>query len=227
MTSITESTGKRTTSMDAITERIPRVVVLRSYDSYFITEPLPIVTVRTIENHRRVQSRTPVNATTKKASSPLVLRLSVTALILVFLASMGGVAAARSHPKWFIGLERFIHQGPAPTTTRHAQLLGHAVLVSSTPTTAVYQVPSASYSIAISVVHPCWFVVKSLTGSTSVLAALTLSPAASPMSIPAHGSTSLTVAAQTRSVTIFEGTKVLVSIKTPQVGIIYMFISKA
>jgi len=234
MTEVSESTDTGTAGMNAVTEWVPRVVIPASHEDSLITEPLPIVRAHSYVIERRVLERGPSRSArvparrvpARRAPAPLSLRLVVSALLCMLLASASGVVAQRIHPKWFIGLENFVHPGLPAISSQHAQLLDRAVLVSSTSAEITYAVPATSYSIVISVDHPCWFVVKSPAGGSSTLEALTMSPTASPMSIPVHGSSSISVAAQARVITITEGSKVLGTINAPRVGVTYSFIPK-
>ncbi|HLX77786.1 MAG TPA: hypothetical protein VKR27_02790, partial [Acidimicrobiales bacterium] len=97
-------------------------------------------------------------------------------------------------------------------------------LVSSSSTAVTYRVPTRTYSIVVAVDHPCWLVVKSPASASSLLVATTLSPSASPMSIPVHGSASITVSAWTQSIAITEGSKVLETINAPVLGVAYTFL---
>jgi len=215
--------------MNAVTERIPRIVVLHPHPSYRTTQSPAVVRAYSLSPPQRIRPRPSGNTARRRARkvpAPLGLRIMVSLLIVVFFASMAGVVAQRARPKWFTGLENYIHPRSPGVISQPAQLLDHAVLVSSTPTSIVYQVPAARYSIVLSVDHRCWFIVKSPAGGTSTLAAMVLAPSASPMSIPVYGSSSLMVGAQTRSVAIISGTHRLGSIASPRVGVIYTFESK-
>ncbi|HVB01168.1 MAG TPA: hypothetical protein VNE42_07890 [Acidimicrobiales bacterium] len=229
MTEVSESTDAGTTGMNAVTERIPRVAISASHEDFLITKPLPIVRVHSYEIERRVLERRPSRSArvpARRVPAPLSLRLTVLALLCMLFATASGVVAQRVQPKWFMSLENYVHPGLPTISTQHSQLLDRAVLVSSTSAAITYAVPATSYSIVISVDHPCWFEVKSPAGDSTTLEALTMSPTASPMSIPVHGSSSIWVAAQARAITVTEGSKVLGTIKAPRVGVLYSFIPK-
>jgi len=216
--------------MNAVTEAIPRVVISSSHPYCLITAPLPIVRVRSQAIERRAPARRPNDITrvpARKAPAPLGLRLFVSALLFVLLASASAVVAEQIHPKWFSSFENYIRPGSPAISNQHAQLLDHVLLVSSSPAAITYAVPATSYSVVISVDHPCWFVVRSPAGGSRTLEEMTMLPTASPMSIPVHGSSSIMVAAQTRSISISEGLKVLGTIKTPRAGVVYSFFPKS
>ena len=239
MTEVSESTDAGTTGMNAVTERIPRVVISASHEDSLITKPLPIVRAHSHEIERRVFARRPsrfanlparrvplTRVPARRVPAPLGLRVIVLVLFCMLFASASGVVAQRIQPKWFTSLENYVHPGLPAISTQHAQLLDRAVLISSTSAAITYAVPATSYSIVISIDHPCWFVVKSPAGGSLTLEELTMSPTASPMSIPVHGSSSIWVAAQARTITVTEGSKVLGTIKAPRVGVTYSFIPK-
>lgn len=216
--------------MNAVTEAIPRVVISPSHPYCLITAPLPIVPVRSQAIERRAPARRTNDITrvpARIAPAPLGLRLCVSALLFVLLASASAVVAEQIHPKWFSSFENYIRPGSPAISNQHAQLLDHVLLVSSSPAAITYAVPATSYSVVISVDHPCWFVVRSPAGGSRTLEEMTMLPTASPMSIPVHGSSSIMVAAQTRSITISEGLKVLGTIKTPRAGVVYSFFPKS
>ena len=229
MTKVSESADTRMSSMNAITEPIPRVVISASHPDHLVTAQLPVVRARLATNGRRELVRRPeINTRPRRqrASAPLALRISVTALLFVMLASASGVVAQRVRPTWFTSIERYIRPGAPVVSAQHAQLLDHAVLISSTPTAVTYAVPATSYSIVVTVDNLCWLIVNSPARSPKPFRETTLTPTESPYSIPIHGSSSIMVAARTRSITITEGRMVIALIKSPHAGTVYLFIPK-
>jgi hypothetical protein len=158
-----------------------------------------------------------------KRGAPLFLRLSVTVLFVALLGIIGGSLYAKGHPKWLIGLRNLAVSAPPVEAATHAATLGRVVLVSSSSKTIIYRVPASSYSIIVAVDHPTWIVVHSPASSSSVLAAETLLPSASPLTLAVHASASVTVAARTQSITITTGSHVLDTIDGPALGVAYTF----
>ena len=153
------------------------------------------------------------------------------------LGALGGVTRVRGRldcferapevaersPKHRVFCEERVFCDATPSRYRLRSVSNRVALVSSSSTAVTYRVPTSSYSIVVTVDHPCWLVVKSAS-SSSLLVATTLSPTASPMSIPVHGSASITVSARTQSIAITDGAKVLKTINAPVLGIAYTFL---
>ena len=229
MTKILEPVDKQATTMDAVTELTPRVVILTPHPDCVITAPLQIVRARSHLVERRAPTRrlnNVVDTRARKTPAPLGLRLFVSMLLFVLLASTGGVVAQGTHPKWFIRFEHYIRSDLRVVPASHAQLLDHAVLVSSSPAAVTYALPATPYSVVVSADHPCWFIVKSTAGGSTTIKATTMLPSTSPMSIPIRGSSSIMVAARTQSIVITTGLKVLGVIRSPRVGVVYSFIPR-
>jgi len=195
--------------------------------AYLDTSPIPITRVVRSEATRQVSyypPRRPARSSRARAPAPLGLRILVSALLLVLLACAGGLVMVRTHPGWLSALRNNV----PPETRRQAALPpqqpNRVALVSSSSTAVTYRVPTRSYSIVVAIDHPCWLVVKSPASASSLLVATTLSPSSSPMSIPVHGSASITVSARTQSISITEGSKVLETIYAPVLGVAYTFL---
>ena len=100
----------------------------------------------------------------------------------------------------------------------------HASLVSTTSSAVTYSVPASSYSIVITITHPCWLVVHSPASSSKTLVAKTIEPALSPLTVPVHGSASITIAARAASLSIVSGSTVLDTVDNPRLGVAYTFV---
>lgn len=227
MKEILDSKDPDANGMNAVTEPIPRVVVLRSHQDEYATSSLPIVRARpraqTLgSTPRRTSPALP--AARRRASAPRSLRFAVTLLVALLISGIGGMVAQQVHPRWFTGLEHYIY--PAARTGRIAHALDGATLVSSAPAAIRYSVPASTYSIVISVDHPCWIIVRSPAGGSAILREMTVVPATSPMTILIHGSSSIMVAAQTNTIALTEGTRELGVLRSPRVGVVYSFVPR-
>ncbi len=229
MTKVSESTDTGTSSMDAVTERIPRIVLKTPHPDSPVTAPLPVVRVRSVATSRRDLVRVPpkaANVRRRRTSAPLGLRIFVLMLLFVLLASASGVVAQRMRPKWFSAIEHYIRPESPMVSPQRAQLLDHAVLLSSSPAAVTYAVPAVPYSIVVAVDSACWLVVRSPAQDPKPLTEMTLTAAASPLSVPIRGSSSIMVAARTRAITITEGSRVIGVIPNPHAGTVYSFIPR-
>lgn len=183
----------------------------------------PIRTVRMGNSPTRGRPESPSRTPSVKQGAPLLVRLSVTMLLLVLLATVGGSLYARGHPKWLIGLRNIAPSASPVETTALARTLVRVTLVSSSSTAIVYRVPASSYSVIITVDHPTWIVVRSPASSSSPLVAETLVPSASPLTLALHTSAAVTVSARTRSIAILSGSQVLETINDPVLEVTYTF----
>jgi hypothetical protein len=187
--------------------------------------PLPVPMVR-----RELQR--PAGAGTARhkgrASAPVALRVTVGVLFLLLLATSGLLVALQARPGAFDSLREtdVIPAGSQPTTTPTTvpPIATHASLVSTTSTAVTYSVPTSSYSIVISIKHPCWLVVHSPASSSSTLVAKTIEPSLSPLTVPVHGSASITIAARAASLSIVSGSTVLDTVDNPRLGVAYTFV---
>ena len=182
--------------------------------SYLPAAPQPLV--------REWAPPAPHPARTRSAA-PLGLRLSVVLLLVLLLVSSVGLAALRRHATWFSSLQNFAPTNAPSQIVQSRAISSQVVLVSSSSAAITYGVPAESYAIALTIDHPCWVVVKSPANSATLLVAKTFAPGASPISIPVHGSASVTVSARVRSLSIVEGSSTLYSIASPRLNVAYTF----
>jgi hypothetical protein len=152
----------------------------------------------------------------------------VLALFLLFLATTGALVVTRVHPSTFDALRQSYVFPPSkaetprpPATTTQGT---HAALVSSTSSAITYSVPASTYSIVVTISHPCWLVVRSPAGGSVPVFAKTIVPAVSPLRVPVRGSASIMIAARATSLSIVHGSMVLDTVANPRVGIEYTFV---
>jgi hypothetical protein len=167
----------------------------------------------------------------RKPSAPLPLRLGVVLLFLLFLATSGAFVALQVHPSSFDAL-RQSYNFPAvtragPTRPPVATVPTHASLVSTTSSAITYSVPTSTYSIVVTISHPCWLVVRSPAGSSVPVLSKTIEPALSPLTVAVHGTSTILLAAQATSLSIVHGATVLDTVKSPRLAIEYTFVPTA
>jgi hypothetical protein len=204
----------------------------RSRPDMFDTLVLPVVPPRPPAPMVRRELQRPSGAGTarhkRRASAPVALRVTVGVLFLLLLATSGLLVALQTRPGAFDSLRQtdVIPAGSHATTTPTTlpAIATHASLVSSTSTAVTYSVPTSSYSIVISIKHPCWLVVHSPASSSSTLVAKTIEPSLSPLTVPVHGSASITIAARAASLSIVSGSTVLDTVDNPRLGVAYTFV---
>jgi hypothetical protein len=152
-------------------------------------------------------------------------------LFLLFLATTGALVTARVHPSTFDSLRQSYvfppTKGGTPRPPVKAATGTHAALVSSTSSAITYSVPASSYSIVVTISHPCWLVVRSPAGGSVPLFAKTIVPTVSPLRVPVSGSSSIMIAARATSLSIVHGSMVLDTVANPRVGIEYTFVPTA
>ncbi len=227
MTSISDAAELGRSRLVGAAKQSDPVLDIAWAPSYLDTRPIPITRVVHRESARQALYYPSRRAA--RAPAPLGVRILVSALLVVLLACVGGLTVLREHPKWLSAFRNVPSATNVSSATERPaapppQRPNRVALVSSSSTAVTYRVPTSSYSIVVAVDHPCWLVVKSPANSSSLLVATTLSPTASPMSIPVHGSASITVSAQAQSITIALGAKVLKTINAPVLGIAYTFL---
>jgi len=149
-------------------------------------------------------------------------------LFLLLLATSGALVASQTRPSAFDALRQtYVIPAQSQPTTAHTgapTTATHASLLSTTSSAVTYSVPTSSYSIVITITHPCWLVVLSPAGSSSPLVAKTIEPALSPLTVPVHGSASITIAARAASLSIVIGSTVLDRVENPRLGVAYTFV---
>jgi hypothetical protein len=165
----------------------------------------------------------------KRASAPAALRFSVVSLFLLLVAASVTLVALRVDPTTFDSL-RATYVVPDQSQPRAAQVIvspaaTHAALVSTTSSAITYSVPTSSYSIVVKISHPCWLVVRSPATSSKTVLAKTIEPTHSPLSVPVHGSASITIAARAVSLSIVSGATVLDTVENPRLGVAYTFVA--
>lgn len=185
-------------------------------------EPQPQAGVGTARDKRRptVDKRRP--------SAPVALRVTVVMLFLLLLATSGALVALQTRPSAFDALRQtYVIPAPSQPTTAHTSVpttATHASLVSTTSSAVTYSVPTSSYSIVVTITHPCWLVLRSPAGSAKTLVAKTIEPALSPLTVPVHGSASITISARAASLSIVSGSTVLDTVANPRLDIAYTFV---
>ncbi len=164
----------------------------------------------------------------RRRSAPLALRSTVVLLFLLFLATSGALVALQVRPSAFDAL-RQSNVAPStsqpriprpPATTAASQV----ALVSTTSSAITYSVPASSYSIVVTISHPCWLVVRSPAGNSVPVLEKTVEPALSPLNVPVRGSASIMIEARATSLSIVRGSTVLDTVKDPHLGIEYYFV---
>jgi hypothetical protein len=164
----------------------------------------------------------------RRASAPVALRVTVVVLFVLLLAGSGALVALQASPSAFDSLRQtYVIPAPNQPTTAHTTVpvaATHASLVSTTSSAVTYSVPASSYSIVITITHPCWLVVHSPASSSKTLVAKTIEPALSPLTVPVHGSASITIAARAASLAIVSGSTVLDTVDNPRLGVAYTFV---
>jgi hypothetical protein len=196
----------------------------------FDTVVLPVVQPRPALVRREAQRPAGAGTTNDKrrASAPAALRVTVGLLLLLLLATSGAFVALQASPSAFDSFRQNyvipLPSQPTTTPTSVPTTATHASLVSSTSSAVTYSVPTSSYSIVIRIQHPCWLVVRSPASSSSTLLARTIEPARSPLTLPVHGSASITIAARAASLSIVSGSTVLDTVDNPRLGVAYTFV---
>lgn len=190
-----------------------------------VTTVVPIIRPGYSASPVRARSSPSIPPAARRA--PRALRVSVTLLFLVLIATLGSSLYARGHPKWLNALRNFAPSVQPIEPTSSLPTIRQVVLVSSTATAVLYRVSTKSYSIIVTVDHPTWIVVRSPASSSSLLVAQTLSPGAGPLRIALHASASITVSAQTQSITVATGSHLLDVIHEPTLGVAYTFQPKS
>jgi hypothetical protein len=208
-----------------------------SRSDLFDTVVLPVVPPRSIPAPmaRREPPRPPVaarrSAKNGRPSAPVALRVTVLLLFLLFLATTGALVTLRVHPSTFDSLRQtYVYPAPSQSGTTRPPAVPtatHASLVSTTSSAITYSVPTSSYSIVVTISHPCWLVVRSPAGSSVPVLAKTIEPALSPLTVPLRGSASILIAARASSLSIVRGSTVLDTVENPRLGIEYTFVPTA
>lgn len=188
-----------------------------------VTRPLstPVPTSRLVHFEaptRSAQGRRNGSLPARRPRNVRVASMALGLVSMLFLASFAGVGAYRL---W----ARPAHHVAAVQAAVLPHVDLHAVLLSTSSSAVTYQVPVATFTIAVKVIHPCWLVVKSPPDAVSFQVATTLLPSSSPMVIPISGAASVTFAARAVSVTILSGSTVLGVIDDPALGPAYTFVS--
>jgi hypothetical protein len=167
----------------------------------------------------REYSRPHTEPVTKKSSTPVVLRILVVMLSIAFLIGFGALVAIHTQPKWFLGLRNMVAVAKTQPVSS-----SRMVLLTSSSKAVTYGVPTDTYTIVITIDHPCWIVVLSPTNTAKPLVAKTFEPSASPISIPIHGSASVTISARVLSFSIMAHSNVIGSVKSPHLYVDYSFV---
>jgi hypothetical protein len=187
--------------------------------------PLPALIVRR-EPQRPVGAGTARDA--KRPAAPAAIRVTVGVLFLLLLASSGALVTLQERPSAFDSLrQNYVIPSPSQPTTTNTSVptsATHPSLVSTTSSAVTYSVPTSSYSIVITIRHPCWLVVHSPATSSATLLAKTIEPGLSPLTVPVHGSASITIAARAASLSIVSGTTTLDTVENPRLGVAYTFV---
>ena len=172
----------------------------------------------------------PVRSTNSAGRAPRWLQVSVGGLAVISVLALGGLVAEHAAPQWFASVRGVATSLRVATPRRSITELGNhqaraqsprLQLVSTTLSTASYVVPDTSYTVAISVEHPCWIAIESPASGRSFSA--TLEPSAGPTSFTVSGQISLMVAARANSISISHGSERLGTINAPIVGLTYDF----
>jgi hypothetical protein len=152
-------------------------------------------------------------------------------LFLLFLATTGALVTLRVHPSTFDALrQNYVYPATIQTRTTlppATTVATHATLVSTTSSAITYSVPTSTYSIVVTISHPCWLVVRSPADSSVPVLAKTIEPALSPLTVSLHGTASILIAARATSLSIVRGTTVLDTVLNPRLGIEYKFVPTA
>lgn len=136
----------------------------------------------------------------------------------------------RRRRRWWIGIALLVlclagggtalavtmSAGPEATTARMS-------LVASSRDRAVYAVPSASYSIVVSVDRPAWARIDAPADSTDALFEATITPQSSPRITRVSGSSSLMLAARAEAIQVKVGARTVGTITAPSIGFWYEF----
>ena len=188
------------------------------------TRVVPVVRAATTASLQRPsQNRRQPAPRSRRRLRPIL----VPALALTSLVGVVGMVGVGTHPNWFATSHRAVHSSLSGRSVPSPRNAGQVALMSATSTAITYRVPVASYSIVVTVEHPCWLVVKSPATDQTPLAAMTLMPTSSPYSITVHGSASITIAAQASSIAIADGSRTLHSVTAPILDVAYTFIPPA
>jgi hypothetical protein len=152
-----------------------------------------------------------------KRHAPLALRLGVFLLVLLAAAT---VEVARAKPAW---LPKHVVGSVAlpPKAVASAPRSKTMTLQSSSSTATVYALPVSTYTIAFSIDHPCWVLVKSVPAGRTVFSR-TLLPGSPVPPIEATGSASVLVAARANAIVITDGNRTIGTIQAPVVGHTYL-----
>ncbi|HVB07024.1 MAG TPA: hypothetical protein VNF07_12335 [Acidimicrobiales bacterium] len=156
--------------------------------------------------------------------APSAVRGAVLSLLAIVVFSNLGLAVLKLQPKLLAAVKADLHPtaSVASAATVERPAAAHFGLVSSGAASATYAVPSAHYTISLSIDRPCWVVVRSPIDAAKPLLASVLVPAtATP--IPVTGSASIVIAARAQSITISNGAKVLGVIPSPVLDTTYTF----
>jgi hypothetical protein len=149
-------------------------------------------------------------------------------LFLLLLATSGALVALQASPSAFDSLRQtYVIPAPSQPTTAHTTVPStatHASLVSTTSSAVTYSVPTSSYSIVVTITHPCWLVVRSPASSSKTLVAKTIEPALSPLTVPVHGSASIKIYARAASLAVVSGSTVLDTVDNPRLDVAYTFV---
>jgi hypothetical protein len=160
----------------------------------------------------------------QREPAPFALRVGVLGLCAVWILAIAALTTAHLRPSWVSALRGDFSHATATHSVAAASLpVAHFALVSSSPSAVTYAVPVRAYSLALSIDHPCWVVVKSPATAATPLLASTLMPGTA-KAMPITGTASVVVEARANSITISSGTKVLGVIRSPALGVTYTFV---